>query len=233
MKTYDDNVVVAIPNLGTIDTGLAEWLLKVTNHKVMTIFATDTPVDVNRNSIVRGFLETDAQWLLMVDADIVPPDNALDMIYNDKPVCAADARALRPEGVLPLAYTLTTNRQRAATEFNNFAKNNQITDTGLAEAALKAVTDMQEKQCFFIDQSKLDFNGLNRVDATGTGCMLIKREVLEKMPAPWFQWQYNDDGTTKMGEDLSFCLKVNELYNNEGVWWDTRYKCKHMRKIAI
>lgn len=41
------------------------------------------------------------------------------------------------------------------------------------------------------------------VDALGTGCLLIRREVLEQLVYPWFaiQWQ----GSVQRGEDLYFC----------------------------
>jgi hypothetical protein len=51
------------------------------------------------------------------------------------------------------------------------------------------------------------------VDWVGAGFLLIKREVFEKLPYPWFHHAWVDyieeDGTkhrTQTGEDLSFCL---------------------------
>ncbi len=46
-------------------------------------------VDVVRNKIVAGFLQSDAQFLLMIDDDMIPPDNLLDMTAYDCDVVGA------------------------------------------------------------------------------------------------------------------------------------------------
>jgi GT2 family glycosyltransferase len=52
--------------------------------------------------------------------------------------------------------------------------------------------------------------GLQEIDATGTGCIIIKREVLEKVNKP-FENIYDKDGIKTLGLDLSFCQKAKEL----------------------
>jgi len=52
--------------------------------------------------------------------------------------------------------------------------------------------------------------GLQEIDATGTGCIIIKREVLEKVKKP-FENIYDKDGIKTLGLDLSFCQKAKEL----------------------
>lgn len=46
------------------------------------------------------------------------------------------------------------------------------------------------------------------IDCLATGSMLIKREVLEKMPNPWFSFVDTKDGTTP--EDFFFCLEAKK-----------------------
>lgn len=41
------------------------------------------------------------------------------------------------------------------------------------------------------------------VDAGGAGCLLIRRDVFDKVTYPWFRWIENDDGT-QMSEDIHF-----------------------------
>lgn len=48
--------------------------------------------------------------------------------------------------------------------------------------------------------------GLMKVFAVGGAGMLIRRQVFEKIPRPWFQ----NRGSERQGEDLFFCEKVNE-----------------------
>ena len=44
---------------------------------------------------------------------------------------------------------------------------------------------------------------LLKPDAIGTGCMMIKREVFEAIPYPWFKFE--DDNGRLTGEDINFC----------------------------
>lgn len=47
------------------------------------------------------------------------------------------------------------------------------------------------------------------VDAVGTGGILIKREVFEKIKNPWFETWYAKDGSGKhWGVDIDFCKKA-------------------------
>jgi hypothetical protein len=49
------------------------------------------------------------------------------------------------------------------------------------------------------------------IDVTGVGsyCMLVKREVFEKMPPPWYQFQFNL--SNELSEDFYFCEKARAL----------------------
>ena len=50
-----------------------------------------------------------------------------------------------------------------------------------------------------------DRNGLEAVDAVGMGAMLIKTDVLRKLPQPWFQVVYSKSAQAFIGEDIYFC----------------------------
>lgn len=56
----------------------------------------------------------------------------------------------------------------------------------------------------------LEKTGLHEAAATGTGCMIIKRKVLEKVKYP-FRNEYDIDGIKTMGLDLNFCQRAREL----------------------
>ena len=56
----------------------------------------------------------------------------------------------------------------------------------------------------------LDKQGLVPVDATGTGCIILSRKVLEAVKHP-FRNEYDSDGIKKLGNDLSFCLRAKKL----------------------
>lgn len=62
------------------------------------------------------------------------------------------------------------------------------------------------------------------VDAVGCGFLLIKREVFETVPAPWFKWGEN-------GEDVYFCDQARAA--GYSVKCDTSVTLGHMKMKAI
>lgn len=47
---------------------------------------------------------------------------------------------------------------------------------------------------------------IRKVDVVGAGCLLIQRDVFEKMPPPWFTSEWRAEG--HLSEDFSFCKKA-------------------------
>ena len=58
-----------------------------------------------------------------------------------------------------------------------------------------------------VDDDIIERGGLVEVDATGTGCLLIRLAALEDIEYPWFELSRGDDGRT-IGEDIGFCYKA-------------------------
>lgn len=63
-------------------------------------------------------------------------------------------------------------------------------------------------------------NCLCEVDAVGFGALLMKRDVFEKVPEPWFTIDF------RAGEDVAFCARSRKF----GVRWflDGQYKLAHL-----
>lgn len=76
-----------------------------------------------------------------------------------------------------------------------------------------------------------DAKGLLPVDAIGTGCCLIKREVLENVK-PAFMTQYNKEtGIKYRGEDIHFCKEASNL--GVEIYADFNLKCKHIKQCNL
>jgi GT2 family glycosyltransferase len=77
------------------------------------------------------------------------------------------------------------------------------------------------------------FHGIRRVDAAGTGCMLISRTVLEKIPFPWFRWgEYLIDGKYhQQSDDLDFCTRCVDL--GIEIWANGDVRCGHVKPVDI
>jgi len=68
--------------------------------------------------------------------------------------------------------------------------------------------------------------GLFKVKALGTGCLLIKTDVFRKLPQPWFKYEWFPNGMVKRSHDWIFC----EDARNAGydVWADNTLEIKHI-----
>lgn len=71
-------------------------------------------------------------------------------------------------------------------------------------------------------------DSLIQVDFVGSGCMLIHRSVLDKVPYPWFDWRvdrYDLPENERMSEDFAFCLEARKV--GYKVIVDTLIICRH------
>jgi hypothetical protein len=68
--------------------------------------------------------------------------------------------------------------------------------------------------------------GLHKIWAVGMGCMMVKRQVFEELPKPWFSHAYNKDLDTFSGEDIYFCNQANE--HGFDIWVDAEIQLAHL-----
>lgn len=76
-------------------------------------------------------------------------------------------------------------------------------------------------------------DGLQQVDAIGTGCFLIARRVFEhpEMQKGAFIRKLYPDGTVHKGNDMSFCERVKGC--GFTVWAHFGYPCKHFSELEL
>lgn len=67
---------------------------------------------------------------------------------------------------------------------------------------------------------------LYKCHAIGTGLMLVKMDVFDKVPEPWFQFGRDKDGNMVMGEDVHFCQEAIKV--GYDVWADATLDVKHL-----
>ena len=84
---------------------------------------------------------------------------------------------------------------------------------------------INEREYSRITKEQIKSNETIEVDAAGTGCMLVKMEVFEKMGYPWFDYEVYE-GYTWYTEDVVFCRKAKKL--GYKIWYDTSIKCGHI-----
>ena len=75
--------------------------------------------------------------------------------------------------------------------------------------------------------------GLQRVDAVGTGCILISRRVFKRdvMRLAPFSRKCNFDGTVERGNDISFCERATSQGFEIYAHYD--YRCQHFNELEL
>lgn len=75
--------------------------------------------------------------------------------------------------------------------------------------------------------------GIQQVDAVGTGCILISRRVLEDpvMRQAPFQRTTDSRGRVEFGNDINFCRRAKQ--RGFEVWCDFRSPCQHFVEIEM
>lgn len=73
--------------------------------------------------------------------------------------------------------------------------------------------------------------GFVPLSKTGTGVIFIKRGALSKMPYPWFQYLYNEEGGLEGTEDIFMC----ELAKKAGVkiYGNTEIEVGHYKSVDL
>ena len=185
-------VYVAILNQGSIRSELSIFLDEISRQEKYDVFISypsDKPISYNRNKIVQNFLShKEFDYLMMIDGDIIPPLNILNLVDYDKDIITPVLFAYQGNEVLPLAVM------------------------------------RRKEDGFYTPIDPRGKNGLQEVDANGTGCMIIRRDVLEKVRSPFLN-EYDADGMKKTGLDFAFCRRAKKL--GFEIWCHFGYICSH------
>ena len=165
-----------------------------------------------RNQVVRQFLDnTTAEWLLMIDSDMVFTEDAIDKLFEAAhpsrcPIvgglCFAGGRSAK---IAPTIYVLNEDRKEG-------------------DDAFVVMEDYPE-------------DALVEVIATGAAFLLMHRSALKRigdhfgMPYPWFAEGTVTKGGTPFGEDWAFCLRARD--RGIPVYVHTGAKTGHVKSHII
>lgn len=163
-----------------------------------------------RNEAVVAFLDKTslADWLLFIDTDMV---FAADLV--ERMVQSADPTDRPILGALAFSLNHDGQMLNARPTIYGFTDDNKV-----------------------IRWAEYPLDQLIPVGATGTGCLLIHRKVLEKVRAdgynpayPWFQEM--SFGNIPAGEDIAFCVRAGA--SGFPIHVDTRIKVGHEKTWVI
>lgn len=214
------NVCVAVPTMGEIATPLAviliNWARSMTGKLGFYFPFKVTPVERARNDAVRFFLTEridkktgqklpDYTHILFVDADTIPDRNSLTkLLSHDKDIVSGLTPILKYNIEEKIWGTLDNCFTHQDKDENGKDRTHSVTRN----------------------------TGLQKIWRCGTSCLLIKREVFEKLEKPYFKFELNEDGTIPTrSEDLYFCDKAREA--GFEIYADTDVICNHLKDVML
>ncbi len=174
--------------MGEVHSKLALALCKMINNPDYTVelgFVGAKRVEASRNILTKKFLESDADYLLMIDDDNPPTRNVLDLLKEGKEIVIFPT---------PIFY------------------NKKI---------MWNIELGEHKQ----------LSGLQQIKSGGTGCILIKRSVFEKLEPNPFDTKVDSYGVTTEGQDIRFCRLAREV--GIKIWTDWSYPCDHYKTVNL
>jgi glycosyltransferase involved in cell wall biosynthesis len=152
--------------------------------------------DSARNMAVWYFLKhTTAEYLLFMDADNVLPPEVVPQLLSRKKDICCGLYVMKDRPFPPVMYSYY--RRGNADGFGNL---------------YSSILEWERGAHF-------------KVDAAGTGCMMIHRRVFEKIKPPWFS--FLKGGT----EDTYFCRLAQAA--GYDIWMDTMIECGHSRTAVV
>jgi len=156
-----------------------------------------------RNEICKKAIEGNYDYVLMVDSDIVLPEDTLQ--------CLFDPKFEEDKTELVLGIYPKKNCADGKTDIFSFNTENY------GDANRYHISEFRQ----------LAKHGVYRiaVKGGGFGCALIKTSVLKILPAPWFLYVTYPNGHV-LSEDLFFCSRLED--HDYRVSVDTRVRCGHL-----
>lgn len=204
-------ILVAVPTFETIypDTYKSIYELDPAGQETMFESVRGYDVATARNRIAQMALDKRADYVLMVDNDVVLPNDALALLLDGgKDVCLG-------------YYAHRGNDNR----YNGRTCICRLND----ENGMPYYNYPLESEYTAEEMRALDRAGVKKtvIHGGGMGCALIKTSVFRRLKYPWFDWvNYVDKNRGMLSEDLYFC----ELCKAAGIpiYADVRVSCGHM-----
>ena len=101
------SIYLAILNEGTVRVELISVLLELIRqgkYDLIIRFPNDKPITFNRNNIVKAFLKSPCDYLMMIDDDIIPPTTILNLVDFQQDCIGALCFAYTQGMIVPIAW---------------------------------------------------------------------------------------------------------------------------------
>ena len=208
MESTRAKVYVVIPNSGEIIAPLIKpiFMMACDNRFEVTLCdlvkSNRRGVHYNKNMTVKDFLDTDCEWYVSIDSDQIPLKNPLDLILSNREIIGM------PTPIAANGFVV----------WNIFLNSDKVKDK---------YVPLQLHSGMLKDKKYPD---LVECHAIGGGCIIVRREVFEKIYPPFLD-KIDSDGGMDVEHDLEFCRKSREAGYH--VFFSPYYRCEHVKKIPL
>ncbi len=210
-------ILIAVPTFENIfpDTYRSIWTLDKAGHDIDFEFVRGYDCATARNNIAQMALSVNADYVLMVDNDVVLPEDALVNLLEDPvEVCLGyyAHRGEKNEYTGRMNVCRYDNPNEFGFPYRNYPFESEYTAQDLEAMKRKGITKL-------------------RIHGGGMGCALIRTDVFRRTEYPWYDWLNKPDPNEAMlSEDLFFCERCKQA--DIPVHTDVRVGCGHMlRKV--
>lgn len=202
-------ILIAVPTFENIypDTFKSIYDLDVSGHNVSFEFVRGYDCATARNKIARIALDRETDYVLMVDNDVVLPQDALINLLDDpQDVCLGYYAHRDTDNIYRGRTCVCKLLTPEGVRWKNYPLESEYTAQEMA--AMKAKGEYKI-----------------RIHGGGMGCAFIKTDVFNRTKYPWYDWtNYKDGGM--LSEDLYFCENCRK--SSIQIYTDTRVNCGHL-----
>ncbi len=199
-------ILIAVPTFETIypDVFKAIYDLKrIIDVEYVFEFIRGYDCAIARNKIVMKAQELKADYILMVDNDVIIPSDTIEkFLHNPIDVCL---------GVYP-------KRNSDNTYDGKICMFKYLDDHG------NELFDYKTEDLFTVKELRM-YDYRTRIHGGGMGCAFIKTSVFDRIEYPWFYYQQYPN-KEYLSEDLFLCEQLKR--NKIPIYMDTRVRCKHI-----
>tara|TARA_Y100000310_G_scaffold339103_1_gene430755 strand:+ start:15675 stop:16466 length:792 start_codon:yes stop_codon:yes gene_type:complete len=180
-------------------------------------------IAASRNVLRKKVVEENYDYFLSLEQDVIPPKDVIEQLLQHKKAIVSGIYyspfpVQGKQQLFPVLYRWLNKEEQ-----ENLKKNKetlQKLNPALHEELEKSNYDFTKVRVKF-KPKEVEKPQLLKVKQCGLGCVLIKKEVLEKI-------EFRIDKTTDGFDDATFC--DDALEKGYELYADTKVKCKHLIK---
>ena len=205
------NILIAVPTFENIypDTFQSIYDVDKCGHDVEFTFVRGYDCATARNKIAQTALNRKADYVLMVDNDVVIPKKTIEYFMEDpKDVCLGFYAHRGEDNLFHGRTCICKLFSDTGERYYNYTLESEYTADEMRELRKSG-------------NYKVEIHG------GGMGCAFIRTDVFYKTRYPWYDWvNYGDKNRGMLSEDLHFCERCKS--QRIPIYTDTRVACGHL-----